>query len=91
MERGLGYRRAVADTVLLVLPDRDDAEEIADELRAAGYSPALVHRDMLLGEDDAEDVDWVVELATGPGGTPAADRTDELRELAERYDGFLTA
>jgi putative hydrolase of the HAD superfamily len=86
-----GYHRAVTDSVLLVLPDRDDAERIAAQLRDAGYLPALVHRDMLLGEDDAEDVDWVVELTTGPGGTPVGDTLATLRELADSHDGFVTS
>jgi putative hydrolase of the HAD superfamily len=81
----------VTDSVLLVLPDRDDAEQIAAQLRDAGYLPALVHRDMLLGEDDAEDVDWVVELTTGPGGTPVGDTLATLRELADSHDGFVTS
>lgn len=80
----------MADPVLLVLPDRDDAEDLADQLRAAGYAPALVHRDMLAGEDDAEDVDWVIELVTGPGGGPAAAGLDELAALAESRDGFVS-
>jgi putative hydrolase of the HAD superfamily len=46
---------------------------------------------MLLGEDDAEDVDWVVELTTGPGGTPVGDTLATLRELADSHDGFVTS
>ena len=80
----------VADqtTVLLILPDRADAEALADELATAGYRPARVHRDMFSGEDDAEDVDWVVELATTPDGRPAADEFDRLGALADDHDGF---
>lgn len=81
----------MADTVLLVLPDRDDAERLAAALRTAGYAPAQVHRDMLLGEDDAEDVDWVIELVTGPDGAPASATLPALRDLADEYDGFVTA
>ncbi|WP_030446421.1 hypothetical protein [Actinocatenispora sera] len=81
----------MTDSVLLVLPDRDHADRIAAQLRDAGYRPASVHRDMLLGEDDAEDVDWVVELTTGPGGAPAGDTLAALRELADDHDGFVTS
>ncbi|WP_344462710.1 hypothetical protein [Kitasatospora kazusensis] len=49
---------------LLVLPDRDTAEEAAEEL-SAGW-PDLGHlelvRDSLAGEDDAEDAQWLVVL-----------------------------
>ena len=79
----------MADGVLLVLPDRDEAEELAARLLAERYAPATVHRDMLTGEDDAEDVDWVVELVTAPDGGTAAGRLAVLRELAEERNGFV--
>jgi putative hydrolase of the HAD superfamily len=75
-------------TVLLVLPDRGDAERIAGDLAAQGWRPALVHRDVLAGEDDLEDADWVVELTTAPDGRPADSLRDLLDDLAERHDGF---
>ncbi|WP_033441028.1 hypothetical protein [Saccharothrix sp. NRRL B-16314] len=77
-------------SLLLVLHDREDAEEAARELAAAGWSPCAVHKDLLAGEDDAEDADWVVELVTGPGGQPAADHRALLEEVAEHHDGFVT-
>jgi putative hydrolase of the HAD superfamily len=43
---------------------------------------------MLAGEDDAEDVDWVIELTTAPDGTPASAHRDRLDEVAERHEGF---
>ena len=76
--------------LLLVLHDRDDAEEAARELGAAGWSPCAVHKDVLAGEDDLEDADWVVELATGPDDRPASAHRGLLEELAARYDGFVT-
>ncbi|NGY58430.1 hypothetical protein G7043_05710 [Lentzea sp. NEAU-D13] len=81
-------RELIPPTVLVILPDRDEAEELADELRADGWGPCAVHRDMLAGEDDAEDVDWVIEVTTAPDGTPASAHRDELDDLAERHDGF---
>ncbi|MCP2165428.1 hypothetical protein [Goodfellowiella coeruleoviolacea] len=80
----------VGDTVLLVLSDRDDARQVAEDLVARGWRPGTVHRDMLAGEDDAEDVDWVVELATAPDGRPASALRSWLDELADRYDGFTS-
>ncbi|ARZ70170.1 hypothetical protein SMD11_4573 [Streptomyces albireticuli] len=78
-----------ADAVrhLLVLPDRDAADEVAEE---AGQrfpleeTPQIV-REALAGEDDAEDAQWLV-VVEDPRGTldPEA-----LRELAEEYEGWL--
>ncbi|MEU4767903.1 HAD-IA family hydrolase [Actinosynnema sp. NPDC023794] len=79
-----------AGPLLLVLHDRDDAEEAARELGAAGWAPCAVHKDVLAGEDDLEDADWVVELTTGPDDRPASAHRGLLEELAGRYDGFVT-
>ncbi len=72
---------------VLVLPDRDAAEEVAEELAdrfGVAEEPQLV-RDALAGEDDAEDAQWlvVVEDATGRLD-PAA-----LDEFAAEYEGWL--
>lgn len=88
LRTALAVRGLIPPTVLLILPDRDEAEELAAELLEDGWGPCAVHRDMLAGEDDAEDVDWVIELTTAPDGTPASAHRDELDELAERHDGF---
>lgn len=76
--------------ILFVLHDRDEAEDLARTLAAAGWAPCAVHKDLLAGEDDAEDADWVIELATAPDGTPADTHRDELEPLAERHDAFIT-
>ncbi|GAA3743216.1 divalent-cation tolerance protein CutA [Salinactinospora qingdaonensis] len=78
-----------AGVVLIALPDRDDAERVAEHLLEQGYGPCAVHRDMLAGEDDAEDVDWVIEVRNAPGGGPADQQGQQLSDLAERYDGFI--
>jgi len=88
LRTALAVRGLIPPTVLLILPDRDEAEELAAELLEAGWGPCHVHRDMLAGEDDAEDVDWVIELTTAPDGTPASAHRAELDDLAERHDGF---
>ncbi|MBB4930962.1 putative hydrolase of the HAD superfamily [Lipingzhangella halophila] len=77
--------------VVVTLPERDDAEELAEQLETQGYEPCLVHRDMLAGEDDAEDADWVIEVHTGPHGGPATFDEPHLQMLAENYGGFATA
>jgi hypothetical protein len=72
---------------VLVLPDRDTAEEVA-ELMAARYAlegePRLV-RDALAGEDDAEDVQWLVVVEDAA----AALDTVELDALAAQFEGWL--
>jgi HAD superfamily hydrolase (TIGR01509 family) len=88
LRTALAVRGLIPATVLLILPDRDEAEGLAAELLEGGWGPCAVHRDMLAGEDDAEDVDWVIELTTAPDGTPASAHRDALDDLAERHDGF---
>ncbi|QGV80684.1 hypothetical protein [Streptomyces ficellus] len=71
---------------VLVLPDRDAAEEAAEELgEAFGITerPQLV-RDALAGEDDAEDAQWLVVVEDPAGRLPAG----ELDEFAARWDGW---
>ncbi|MFI6283160.1 hypothetical protein ACIBCM_00140 [Streptomyces sp. NPDC051018] len=74
---------------VLVLPDRDTAEEVAQELAArfgVREEPQLV-RDALAGEDDAEDAQWLVVVED-----PSA-RLDpsELDDFAAAYEGWLEA
>jgi HAD superfamily hydrolase (TIGR01509 family) len=80
----------VADEVLLVLPERDDAERLAGELAERGWAPAAVHKELLAGEDDAEAADWVVDLLTAPDGRPAGTRREWLDALAEEHGGFTS-
>ncbi|MGW9042081.1 hypothetical protein ACWGQL_05855 [Streptomyces lydicus] len=74
---------------VLVLPDRDAAEEVAEALTdcfGVAEEPQLV-RDALAGEDDAEDAQWLV-VVEDPGAThdPAL-----LHELAAEYEGWREA
>lgn len=74
---------------VLVLPDRDAAEEVAREVVdrfGLPEEPQLV-RDALAGEDDAEDAQWLVVLED------PRERLDAtaLDELAAEYDGWLEA
>ncbi|MFF3211024.1 hypothetical protein ACFYYB_10200 [Streptomyces sp. NPDC002886] len=74
---------------VLVLPDRDAAEEVARELSdrfGLPEEPQLV-RDALAGEDDAEDAQWLVVVED------PSERLDAtaLDELAAEYDGWLEA
>ncbi|CAM5567462.1 MULTISPECIES: hypothetical protein [Streptomyces] len=72
---------------VLVLPDRDAAEEVAEEVAdrfGVAEEPQLV-RDALAGEDDAEDAQWLV-VVEDPAGRldPVA-----LNAFAEEYEGWL--
>ncbi|MEU7069346.1 hypothetical protein AB0B30_03400 [Streptomyces narbonensis] len=74
---------------VLVLPDRDAAEEVAEELRdrfGVAETPQLV-RDALAGEDDAEDAQWLVVVEDPDGKLDAA----ALDELAAEHEGWLEA
>ncbi|WP_394297368.1 hypothetical protein [Streptomyces albus] len=75
---------------LLVLPDRDAAEEAAAEAVerfGLGGEPEVV-REALAGEDDAEDAQWLVVIEEpADGRDPAALKA--LEELAAEYDGWL--
>ncbi len=71
---------------VLVLPDRDAAEEAAEELGerfGITEEPQLV-RDALAGEDDAEDAQWLVVVEDPDGRLLAA----ELDEFAAGWDGW---
>lgn len=72
---------------VLVLPDRDAAQEAADLLAerfALPEEPRLV-RDALAGEDDAEDAQWLVVVEDPRAALDPA----ELEAVAERFEGWL--
>ncbi|AXI86669.1 hypothetical protein ACPCSL_01330 [Streptomyces griseoincarnatus] len=71
---------------VLVLPDRDAAEEVAEALAerfGVDEEPRLV-RDALAGEDDAEDAQWLVVLRDEASRLDA----DELNEFVVGWDGW---
>ncbi|MEU3439177.1 hypothetical protein AB0926_04900 [Streptomyces griseoincarnatus] len=71
---------------VLVLPDRDAAEEVAEALAERfGVDEELrLVRDALAGEDDAEDAQWLVVLRDEAGRLDA----DELHEFVAGWDGW---
>ncbi|MGW7102258.1 hypothetical protein [Streptomyces sp. NPDC054838] len=74
---------------VLVLPDRDAAEEVATELVdrfGLPEEPQLV-RDALAGEDDAEDAQWLVVVEDPQAKLDSA----SLDDLAAAYEGWLEA
>ncbi|MET7637906.1 hypothetical protein [Streptomyces sp. NPDC005438] len=72
---------------ILVLPDRDAAEELAEELvdRLALPMEPQVVREALAGEDDAEDAQWLVVIED----ENAVQQTELLQKLAEAHEGWL--
>ncbi|WP_225446820.1 hypothetical protein [Streptacidiphilus sp. PB12-B1b] len=76
------------DPCVLVLPDRDAAEAVAELL--ADQHPDLpdpeLHREALAGEDDAEDAQWLVVLQPP---LPAGLTRVALDAVAADHDGWL--
>jgi hypothetical protein len=71
---------------VLVLPDRDAAEEAAEALGerfGVAEEPQLV-RDALAGEDDAEDAQWLVVVEDPEGVLDAV----ALDGFAGEWDGW---
>ncbi|MEU8518181.1 hypothetical protein [Streptomyces sp. NBC_01216] len=74
---------------VLVLPDRDAAEEVVGEVNdrfGPDEEPQLV-RDALAGEDDAEDAQWLVVVEDPDARLDA----EGLDALAAEYEGWLEA
>jgi len=72
----------------MVLPDREAAEAVADELgdRHPDLPELELQREALAGEDDAEDAQWLVVLQPP---LPATLTRAALSALAAEYDGWL--
>ncbi|MFG2137405.1 hypothetical protein [Streptomyces sp. NPDC048650] len=74
---------------VLVLPDRDAAEELAEQLAedfGLAEEPQLL-RDALAGEDDAEDAQWLVVVEDPTAALDPA----HLDGLAAAYEGWREA
>lgn len=75
---------------LLVFPDRDAAEEVAEELSARWPELGGIElvRDALAGEDDAEDAQWLVVLEAPEEDGWTAERLAALDRLSAEQDGW---
>ncbi len=77
---------------LMVFPDRDDAERIAEDLREEGFSEVRVVREELAGEDDGEAHEWAVhvheEMITDEAGAVEKGLRERFAALAEEHDGW---
>lgn len=69
---------------LLVFPDRDVAEEVADDLRFEDLDEVRVIREALSGEDDSEDHEWAVFVVTPDD----ADYSERFEALVAEHDGW---
>ncbi len=78
--------RRLGTTRLVVLTDRDAAEDGAVGLRSSGAEVG-VHRELLAGDDDLEDAQWVVAVEAGPASLVVDDSV--LVAFAEVEDGWL--
>ena len=76
------------DSYVIVLPDRDAAEAVAEELgeRYPDLPEPELHREALAGEDDAEDAQ---PLGVLPPPLPDTLTRPALSALAAEYDGWL--
>lgn len=80
---------------LIVLPDRDDAERIAEELRDEGFTEVRVVREALAGEDDSEAHEWAIyvreEMVADDSGPVGQGLKERFAALAEEHDGWYDA
>lgn len=78
---------------LIIVPDREVAEEIAEELREEGFLWVRVVREVARTEEDDEDHEWAVHIVdtrlpdTAGGGAYEGLR-ERFVELARQHDGW---
>ena len=77
---------------LLVFPERDVAEQVADSLSDEGFTDVRVVREALAGEDDSEDHEWAVHVHEGMVADESGPVEGGLRErfeaLAQEHGGW---
>jgi len=75
----------------MVFADREAAEDVADQLLDDGeFASVRVVSEALAGEDDAEDVDWVVHvMLESDSSENARTLAERFTELAEKHGGWL--
>lgn len=77
---------------LMVFPDHDDADRIADDLRDEGFTEVRVVREALAGEDDGEDHEWAVhvreDMVADESGAVEQGLRERFQALAEEHDGW---
>jgi DNA-binding response OmpR family regulator len=78
---------------LLVLPERDVAERIAEDLRDEGFERVRVVREAAATEDDSESHEWAVyvldaRLPDASGGGAYEGLRERFTALAAEHDGW---
>ena len=77
---------------LLVFPERDDADEVAEELQEEGFTEVRVIRQPLAGEDDAESDEWAVYVreanVADESGAVASGLKDRFEATVEERGGW---
>ncbi len=77
---------------LIVLPERDTAQEIADDLRDEGFTEVRVVRMELAGEDDADAAEWGVHVVEDnvedESGAVAQGLRERFEALAQEHRGW---
>lgn len=78
---------------LLIFPDREVAEEIAEELREDGFDSVRVVREAARTEEDDEDHEWAVHvvdtrLPDASGGGAYEGLRERFTALARQHDGW---
>lgn len=80
-------------TYLLLFPERDAAEKVAEGLAEDDLGEVRVVREALAGEDDSESHEWGVYVQIhaldDPTGAPARALTERFTAVAEKHDGWL--
>lgn len=78
---------------LLVFPERDDADEVAEQLREEDFDGVRVVREALAGEDDSEAHDWVVHVRVDtiddPSSAVAQALVERFEAITAERDGWL--
>ena len=78
---------------LIILPDREVAEELAEDLREEGFEQVRVVREAARTEEDDEDHEWAVHivdtrLPDAAGGGAYEGLRERFTELAREHDGW---
>ena len=89
-----GWQAGGVVEYLLVFPERDVAESVAEELRDdEEFAQVKVVREALAGEDDSEAHEWAVyvrvDTIDDESSAPARALTERFQTLAAEHEGWV--